>query len=221
MLESWGVVKRLASLWLPDFKFQVATLCVPVQPRVSVLWCPPLRASWQLRSRPPLVLLSIVWVLPPPPLPLHLLLLLSKTTPAWLSLHQCSHKAGQRSSYGDHQVCHQWANHCRGAGIVQSLSDLSNSVFTGNTSWLMCLENPPSPFSSELGNMPLQELSSVLMAMEQVKEPPTQTASAPASTAAPAPAPVSEPLTQTHSSSGGKATLIQRSSTGEKLFVWA
>uniref|UniRef100_A0A3Q0RWB6 Tuberin n=1 Tax=Amphilophus citrinellus TaxID=61819 RepID=A0A3Q0RWB6_AMPCI len=71
---------------------------------------------------------------------------------------------------------------------------------SGNTSWLMCLENPPSPFSSELGNMPLQELSSVLMAMEQVKEPPTQTASAPASTAAPAPTPVSEPLTQTHNS---------------------
>ncbi|XP_036393282.1 tuberin isoform X1 [Megalops cyprinoides] len=42
---------------------------------------------------------------------------------------------------------------------------------SGNTSWLMCLENPPSPFSSELGNMPLQELSSVLMAMERVKEP--------------------------------------------------
>uniref|UniRef100_A0A8K9WYC9 Tuberin n=1 Tax=Oncorhynchus mykiss TaxID=8022 RepID=A0A8K9WYC9_ONCMY len=60
---------------------------------------------------------------------------------------------------------------------------------SGNTSWLMCLENPPSPFSSELGNMPLQELSSVLMAMEGVKEPPTQTASAPASTATPAPTP--------------------------------
>uniref|UniRef100_A0A8C4H3E4 Tuberin n=1 Tax=Dicentrarchus labrax TaxID=13489 RepID=A0A8C4H3E4_DICLA len=73
---------------------------------------------------------------------------------------------------------------------------------SGNTSWLMCLENPPSPFSSELGNMPLQELSSVLMAMEGVKEPPTQTASAPASTAAPPPAPVSEPLTQTHSTPG-------------------
>ncbi|KAG8015185.1 Tuberin [Nibea albiflora] len=84
---------------------------------------------------------------------------------------------------------------------------------SGNTSWLMCLENPPSPFSSELGNMPLQELSSVLMAMEGVKEPPTQTASAPASTAAPAPTPVSEPLTQTHSSVGGKANLIQRSNT--------
>uniref|UniRef100_A0A667Z1Y8 Tuberin n=1 Tax=Myripristis murdjan TaxID=586833 RepID=A0A667Z1Y8_9TELE len=68
---------------------------------------------------------------------------------------------------------------------------------SGNTSWLMCLENPPSPFSSELGNMPLQELSSVLMAMEGVKEPPAQTASAPASTAAPAP--MSEPLLQTHS----------------------
>ncbi|XP_074540539.1 tuberin isoform X2 [Halichoeres trimaculatus] len=84
---------------------------------------------------------------------------------------------------------------------------------SGNTSWLMCLENPPSPFSSELSNMPLQELSSVLMAMEGVKEPPTQTASAPASTAAPAPAPVSEPQVQTHSNMGGKANLIQRSNT--------
>nr|XP_046262431.1 tuberin isoform X2 [Scatophagus argus] len=84
---------------------------------------------------------------------------------------------------------------------------------SGNTSWLMCLENPPSPFSSELGNMPLQELSSVLMAMEGVKEPPTQTASAPASTAAPAPASISEPITQPHSSTGGKTNLIQRSNT--------
>ncbi|GAA6220192.1 tuberin [Lates japonicus] len=84
---------------------------------------------------------------------------------------------------------------------------------SGNTSWLMCLENPPSPFSSELGNMPLQELSSVLMAMEGVKEPPTQTASAPASTTAPAPVPISEPLTQTHSSMGGKPNVIQRSNT--------
>ncbi|XP_072240384.1 tuberin isoform X2 [Leuresthes tenuis] len=84
---------------------------------------------------------------------------------------------------------------------------------SGNTSWLMCLENPPSPFSSELGNMPLQELSTVLMAMEGVKEPPAQTASAPASTAAPAPTSFSEPLTQTHSSVGGKAHLIQRSNT--------
>lgn len=66
--------------------------------------------------------------------------------------------------------------------------------------------------------MPLQELSSVLMAMEGVKEPPIQTASAPASTAAPAPAPVPEPLslTQTHCSLGGKPNLIQRSNTGEE-----
>ncbi|XP_047220193.1 tuberin isoform X3 [Girardinichthys multiradiatus] len=84
---------------------------------------------------------------------------------------------------------------------------------SGNTSWLMCLQNPPSPFSSELGNMPLQELSTVLMAMEGVKEPPTQTASAPASTAAPAPTSLSEPLTQTHSSVGGKSNLFQRSNT--------
>ncbi|XP_076003983.1 tuberin isoform X2 [Genypterus blacodes] len=82
---------------------------------------------------------------------------------------------------------------------------------SGNTSWLMCLENPPSPFSSELGNMPLQELSSVLMAMEGVKEPPAESASAPASTAAPAPAVTSEP--QTHSGTGGKPHLIQRSNT--------
>ncbi|TWW59571.1 Tuberin Tuberous sclerosis 2 protein -like protein [Takifugu flavidus] len=77
---------------------------------------------------------------------------------------------------------------------------------SGNTSWLMCLENPPSPFSSELGNMPLQELSSVLMAMEGVKEPPTETASAPASTAAPAPTLVSEPPNQ-------RPNVIQRSNT--------
>ncbi|XP_022063904.2 tuberin isoform X2 [Acanthochromis polyacanthus] len=84
---------------------------------------------------------------------------------------------------------------------------------SGNTSWLMCLENPPSPFSSELGNMPLQELSTVLMAMEGVKEPPAQTASAPASTTAPAPAPISEPLIQTHSNIGGKTHPMQRSNT--------
>ncbi|KAI2668108.1 Tuberin [Labeo rohita] len=45
---------------------------------------------------------------------------------------------------------------------------------SGNTSWLMCLENPPSPFSSELGNVPLQELSTVLMAMDGVKEPQSE-----------------------------------------------
>lgn len=72
----------------------------------------------------------------------------------------------------------------------------------------MCLENPPSPFSSELGNMPLQELSSVLMAMEGVKDPPMETASAPASTAAAAPSLVPEPPLQ-------KTNLIQRSNTGE------
>nr|XP_061792196.1 tuberin-like [Nerophis lumbriciformis] len=83
---------------------------------------------------------------------------------------------------------------------------------SGNTSWLMCLENPPSPFSSEVRNMPLQELSTVLMAMEGVKEPATQTVSAPASTATPAPA---ESFSQTHSSAGGKPHLIQRSNTGD------
>ncbi|XP_077574319.1 tuberin isoform X5 [Stigmatopora nigra] len=81
---------------------------------------------------------------------------------------------------------------------------------SGNTSWLMCLENPPSPFSSEVRNMPLQELSTVLMAMEGVKEPASRTVSAPASTATPAPA---ESFSQTHSGAGGKPHLIQRSNT--------
>lgn len=38
---------------------------------------------------------------------------------------------------------------------------------TGNTSWLMSLENPLSPFSSDINNMPLQELSNALMAAER------------------------------------------------------
>ncbi|KAM9490277.1 tuberin isoform 4-T4 [Salvelinus alpinus] len=88
---------------------------------------------------------------------------------------------------------------------------------SGNTSWLMCLENPPSPFSSELGNMPLQELSSVLMAMEGVKEPPAQTASAPASTATPAPTPVA--LNPPGPIQGGKPGLIQRSNTDSVLVL--
>ncbi|XP_037363679.1 tuberin isoform X2 [Talpa occidentalis] len=41
---------------------------------------------------------------------------------------------------------------------------------TGNTSWLMSLENPLSPFSSDIDNMPLQELSNALMAAERFKE---------------------------------------------------
>ncbi|XP_052366458.1 tuberin-like, partial [Oncorhynchus keta] len=61
---------------------------------------------------------------------------------------------------------------------------------SGNTSWLMCLENPPSPFSSELGNMPLQELSSVLMAMEGSRSPPLRLPAPRQHTATPAPTPV-------------------------------
>ncbi|XP_013884014.1 tuberin [Austrofundulus limnaeus] len=90
---------------------------------------------------------------------------------------------------------------------------------SGNTSWLMCLENPPSPFSSELGNMPLQELSSVLMAMEGVKEPPAESSSAPASTAAPAPTSVPEPLHHTQSSVGAKPIMIQRSNTDSVMVL--
>ncbi|KPP69040.1 tuberin-like [Scleropages formosus] len=67
---------------------------------------------------------------------------------------------------------------------------------SGNTSWLMRLENPPSPFSSELGNVPLQELSSVLMAMESVKE------------SSPPESPTPAASIHTH-----KPSLIQRSNT--------
>ncbi|XP_076998273.1 tuberin isoform X5 [Tamandua tetradactyla] len=42
---------------------------------------------------------------------------------------------------------------------------------TGNTSWLMSLENPLSPFSSDINNMPLQELANALMAAERFTEP--------------------------------------------------
>lgn len=83
---------------------QVAMLYVLVLLRVSVLWFPLLRATWLLRSLPPLVPPWIVWVPRPLPLQPHLLPRLSKTTQAWLSLSPCSPRAGQRSSYGDHQV---------------------------------------------------------------------------------------------------------------------
>ncbi|KAG8557408.1 hypothetical protein GDO81_016628 [Engystomops pustulosus] len=73
---------------------------------------------------------------------------------------------------------------------------------TGNTSWLMSLENPLSPFSSDINNMPLQELSNALMAAERFKEH-RETAlykslSMPASSLNPA---------------AGKPTLLQRSNT--------
>ncbi|XP_063790963.1 tuberin isoform X2 [Pseudophryne corroboree] len=73
---------------------------------------------------------------------------------------------------------------------------------TGNTSWLMSLENPLSPFSSDINNMPLQELSNALMAAERFKEH-RETAlykslSMPSSTL---------------SSTASKPTLLQRSNT--------
>ncbi|MBN3322380.1 TSC2 protein, partial [Atractosteus spatula] len=73
---------------------------------------------------------------------------------------------------------------------------------SGNTSWLMCLENPPSPFSSEVGNMPLQELSNVLMALERIKEP--RAPDVPKSPAG---------LEGSHTHGAKKPSLIQRSNT--------
>ncbi|KAK2533604.1 Tsc2 [Columba guinea] len=79
---------------------------------------------------------------------------------------------------------------------------------TGNTSWLMSLENPLSPFSSDINNMPLQELSNALMAAERFKEH-RETAlykslSVPSSSLA---------------TGTAKPSLLQRSNTG-KLFIF-
>ncbi|KAJ7401980.1 hypothetical protein BTVI_90583 [Pitangus sulphuratus] len=51
-----------------------------------------------------------------------------------------------------------------------SLNERPKSWKSSNTSWLMSLENPLSPFSSDINNMPLQELSNALMAAERFKE---------------------------------------------------
>ncbi|XP_041433937.1 tuberin isoform X1 [Xenopus laevis] len=79
---------------------------------------------------------------------------------------------------------------------------------TGNTSWLMSLENPLSPFSSDINNMPLQELSNALMAAERLKEH-RETAlykslSVPASTLSP---------------STAKTTLLQRANTVASVYL--
>uniref|UniRef100_A0A8C5QM62 TSC complex subunit 2 n=1 Tax=Leptobrachium leishanense TaxID=445787 RepID=A0A8C5QM62_9ANUR len=86
--------------------------------------------------------------------------------------------------------------------LTQGWAEIMIRRPTGTTSWLMSLENPLSPFSSDLNNMPLQELSNALMAAERLKEH-RETAlykslSVPASTL-----------------SAAKPTL-QRSNTGEK-----
>ncbi|KAM8842478.1 tuberin isoform 1-T2 [Synchiropus picturatus] len=103
------------------------------------------------------------------------------------------------------------------ADVVPMLTQGWAEIFirrpSGNTSWLMCLENPPSPFSSELGNIPLQELSTVLMAMEGVKERAPHAASAPASTAVPP----SETEMQSHK--GAEPHVIQRSNTDSAVVL--
>ncbi|KAM8961640.1 tuberin isoform 2-T2 [Pelodytes ibericus] len=83
---------------------------------------------------------------------------------------------------------------------------------TGNTSWLMSLENPLSPFSSDLNNMPLQELSNALMAAERFKEHRDtalyKSLSMPAST-----------LTPATTTTTAKPTLLQRSNTVASIFL--
>ncbi|XP_053550489.1 tuberin isoform X2 [Bombina bombina] len=74
---------------------------------------------------------------------------------------------------------------------------------TGNTSWLMSLENPLSPFSSDINNMPLQELSNALMAAERFKEH-RETALYKS---------LSMPASTLTASSKTKPTLLQRSNT--------
>uniref|UniRef100_A0A8D0FRJ1 TSC complex subunit 2 n=1 Tax=Strix occidentalis caurina TaxID=311401 RepID=A0A8D0FRJ1_STROC len=55
-------------------------------------------------------------------------------------------------------------------GSLYCLLLFPHFLLPGNTSWLMSLENPLSPFSSDINNMPLQELSNALMAAERFKE---------------------------------------------------
>ncbi|XP_069065851.1 tuberin isoform X3 [Pleurodeles waltl] len=74
---------------------------------------------------------------------------------------------------------------------------------TGNTSWLMSLENPLSPFSSDIDNMPLQELSNALMAAERFKEH-RETALYKS---------LSVPLSSSLAGGLSKHTLLQRSNT--------
>ncbi|XP_028904731.1 tuberin isoform X3 [Ornithorhynchus anatinus] len=54
--------------------------------------------------------------------------------------------------------------------LTQGWAEILVRSPTGITSWLMSLENPLSPFSSDINNMPLQELSNALMAAERFKE---------------------------------------------------
>ncbi|GAA6067818.1 tuberin isoform X1, partial [Tachysurus ichikawai] len=84
-----------------------------------------------------------------------------------------------------------------------------------NTSWLMCLENPPSPFSSELGNMPLQELSSVLMAMDGVREPQTDAPSA-CSASSDAPKHQNKPSFIQRSNTAGSLCFLSSSSSSDQ-----
>ncbi|XP_007908635.1 tuberin isoform X3 [Callorhinchus milii] len=73
---------------------------------------------------------------------------------------------------------------------------------SGNASWLLCLENPPSPFSSEINNMPLQELSTMLLVVERMTDPHLPGPSRSESMPCPTPAP-----------EAAKQSLFQRSNT--------
>ncbi|XP_030635346.1 tuberin [Chanos chanos] len=119
----------------------------------------------------------------------------------------------QRGAGEDHPPSQTTLSHKDKANLAEFVPMLTQGwaeIFirrpSGNTSWLMCLENPPSPFSSELGNMPLQDLSSALMAMEGVKETRNDSLSAPLAP------------TESTSATHGKPTLIQRSNTVGSLF---
>ncbi|KAM4632290.1 tuberin isoform 2-T2 [Discoglossus pictus] len=92
---------------------------------------------------------------------------------------------------------------------------------TGNTSWLMSLENPLSPFSSDINNMPLQELSNALMAAERFKEHREtvlyKSLSMPASTLTEAAAATSKPTLLQRSNTVASVSLASQSSGQGKL----
>uniref|UniRef100_UPI00398E41DF tuberin isoform X6 n=1 Tax=Pristiophorus japonicus TaxID=55135 RepID=UPI00398E41DF len=77
-----------------------------------------------------------------------------------------SHSSGQLLSQKEKANLAEYA-----PVLTQGWAEIYIRRPSGNASWLLCLENPPSPFSSEINNMPLQELSTMLMAVERVTDP--------------------------------------------------
>lgn len=97
--------------------------------RISVLLCLPLRENYLLPSLPLLLPHWTVWVPRPHLAPPRPLLRPSKTIQVWQSLSLCSLRAGQRSSYGDHQVCNCTSTVSKPLSHVVCEADISVTLF--------------------------------------------------------------------------------------------